>query len=263
MESPSLFDGCLYPSALSARDLESMRAFGVTAALATCSRFPVPSAKELLRQFDDLVGKQLSRLARAGIRGYVALGVPPGCILRRGLGEVLSKLPSYFKGGQVVAVGAVGLGAGGDEELEAFTEQLALAKRLQLPVLVQAPLAQKEAMTRRELSLLKSQKINPRRVAIDGASPKTLGAIIACDFLASLPLHPDEMAAESAVSLVRKFGSRHLAISSHAGLGASDILTLPRFASLLNKSRLSAKVSHRACYTNWIDFLDVAPTVAP
>ena len=88
-----LFDAHLHPEALSDQDLESMRFFGVERALVVAHHFPEPTAKGLRRHFDDLVGKQIPRLARLGIRAYVALGVHPRCIPRRGVSGVLHGLP--------------------------------------------------------------------------------------------------------------------------------------------------------------------------
>lgn len=72
---PALFDLHLYPEGVSDQDLESMRFFGVEAALATTHyALPAITPRKLLAQFDRLISEQLPRMERAGIRAYAAVG---------------------------------------------------------------------------------------------------------------------------------------------------------------------------------------------
>src|SRR5262249_4538442 len=156
-EPPALVDLHLHPEALNDQDLETMRLFGLEAALVPSHRPALhATSRELISQFDQVLDVQLPRLERAGIRAYAALGVDPRCIPRRGLSEVLSALPSYFQGGKVVALGAVGLHRGGEVEEEALREQLALARKLKLRVLVHTPALDKARITRRTLNVLRA-----------------------------------------------------------------------------------------------------------
>jgi len=83
---PSVFDAHLHPQGITNQDLESMRFFGVTSALAVSFASPLPATPaELLSHFDNIVRVQLPRLEQAGIRGYAAVGVDPRCGPRRGL----------------------------------------------------------------------------------------------------------------------------------------------------------------------------------
>ena len=257
-QAPPVFDTQLHPDGLSDTDLESLRVFGVRAALVAAHHFPEPSARALLGHFDDIVTRQLPRLERAGLRAYAALGVHPRCVPRRGLSEVLSQLPAYFHGGKVVAVGAIGLHRGGEEEEEAFVEQVALARRLKLPAIVHTPIRDKERVTRRTLALLRDTSLPPGRVLVDRASGRTVRTIIACGHVAGLTIHPDELPAERAVALIRKFGSARLVLSSHAGEGASDMLGLPRLVSLLSRAKLSRHVIARVSFQNALDFLHLS-----
>jgi uncharacterized protein len=255
-----MFDLNLYPQGLSDQDLDSMRYFGLQSALACPHSLHGPTVRALLASFEEVRHRQLERLRRAGIRGYVALGVHPASLPRRGLSTVLSELPSLFGGGHVVAVGPIGLLKGSAEEEEALVEQLRLARRLKLPVLLQTPAPQKEHITRRTLALLKTTGVSPSRALVCRANARTVRPILACGLYAGMTLHPDEMEAEQAVALVRKLGARRLAVSSSAGEGAGDILVLPRLAHLLEKMQLSKRVISRVMTTNAEDFLRLSPT---
>ncbi|MFP2959123.1 TatD family hydrolase [Myxococcus sp. 1LA] len=255
---PPIFDAHLHPEGLSDQDLESMRFFGVERALVVAHHFPEPTSKALLRHFDDLVERQLPRLERLGIRAYAALGVHPRCIPRRGLSEVLSALPDYFQGGRVVALGETGLHAGGEEEEEAFLEQLALARSLKLRVVVHTPTADKERHTRRILTLLRQSGLLPSRALVDHANARTVRTILEVGHWAGLTLHPEALKAERAVALVRRLGSERLMLNSDAGDGAGDILGLARAANLLAKASLSARIVRRITHENAARFFQVS-----
>lgn len=258
MTVPVLFDAHLHPETLSDDDLESMRFFGVERALALAHNSPVEAtAKTLLAHFDDLLERQLPRLQQHGIHAYAALGVHPQSIPKRGLPEILSALPDYFKGGRVVAVGEVGFHRADETEEEAFTEQLQLARRLKLPVVVHTPHRNKEAITRRVLNLLRASAILPARVLVDHANTRTLKLILECGHFAGLTVHPEELSAERAVALVRQVGTERVLINSDSGDGAGDILGLARCARLLEKAELSRKVIERVSRENAARFLRV------
>jgi predicted metal-dependent TIM-barrel fold hydrolase len=246
-----LFDAHIHPEALADQDLESMRFFGVERALALAHHEPVESRPAQVRaHFEDLLERQLPRLERFGIRAWAALGLHPQALPPRGVPEILSALPEYFRGGRVVALGEIGLHRGGAAEEEAFVEQLQLARRLKLSVVVHTPDRNKEAITRRALTLLRDSGIPPQRVLVDHASARTLRAILARGHYAGLTVHPEELSAERAVALVRSIGTERVVMNSDSGDGAGDILGLARAARLLEKGELSAAVVARVTSEN-------------
>lgn len=258
-KSPALFDAHLHPQGLTEQDLESMRFFGITTALAAADHTPEPTAKGVLAHFDDLLGRQLLRMERAGLQAYAALGVHPLAVPRRGLSHLLSALPGYFRGGKVVALGEIGLHQGTEMEEEAFVEQLHLAKRLKLPVMVHTPSRDKDRITRRTLNLLRTSGIAPGQVLVDHAGPKTVRLILECGHWAGLTIHPDELSAERAAALVRKVGAGKLVLDSDAGDGAKDLLGVARVASRLAKSGISQGVIARVGHRNAEEFFRVQP----
>jgi hypothetical protein len=200
------------------------------------------------------------------VRGYAALGVHPQAVPRRGLSEVLSALPSYFGAGKVVALGAIGLHQGGEAEVEveAFSEQLQLARRLKVPVLVTTPRRDKERVTKQVLRMLGESGLPPQRVLVDRASARTVPLVLECGYWAALAVHPDELSAEAAVAIIRRRGAQKLMVSSSAGAGAGDILSLARLVSLLDKGRLSPQLIAKVAHENAAEFFRVpVPTWSP
>ncbi len=245
------FDPRIHPAALTDQDLETLQIFGVRAVLAVADASAHPATPEgLFAHFDELLGTQLPRLERSGLRAWAALGVHPRVLPHRGLGQVLEVLPGYFKGGKVVALGQLGLARGDEREEEALLEQLALAHQFNRPAIVSAPGVDKERLTRKLLAVLQRSELEAGRILVDGAVGKTVRIIRELGFFAGLTLHPDHLSVEKAVTLVRLLGPERLVLDTAAGDGASDILALGRAAHRLAKGGLSAKVVRRVTRDN-------------
>lgn len=247
-----LFDPRIHPATLTDQDLETLQLFGVRAVVAVGNTpDPGPSSpRALFSQFDELLGTQLPRLERAGLKAWAALGVHPAAIPRRGLGQVLEALPGYFKAGKVIALGQLGLGKGDEREEEALLEQLALARRFHRAAIVSAPGLDGERLARKLLSALRRSKLAPERILVDGAVVRTVRTIRELGYVAGLTLHPERLSVEQAVKLVRTLGPERLVLETAAGDGASDIVALARAAHRLSKARLSSRVIRRVTFEN-------------
>ncbi|MBK7864748.1 MAG: TatD family hydrolase [Archangiaceae bacterium] len=237
-----MFDAHLHPKGLSDTDLETLRFFGLEQALVPAGRASAASVEAILAEFDDVVQVQLPRLEKAGIRGTVAFGVHPFSLPRRGLPELLQKLPEYLSDRRAVAVGAIGLRQGTPVEVDAFEQQLQLARRLKLNVMVWTPAEERVAVTRQTLTVLRESGLEPQAVLVDGADTRTVRLIRECGHFAGLTLHPDCITPETATLLVRKLGPERLVLDTAAGEGACDLLGLARAEHLLAKAGLSNAV---------------------
>jgi predicted metal-dependent TIM-barrel fold hydrolase len=257
--TPELFDAHIHPEGLTDADLESMRFFGISGALVTAHHAARESKpQQILEHFDNVVKTQLARLEKAGIRGYAALGVDPRSVPRRGVSLVLDALPAYFKGGRVRALGEIGLHKGGPTEEHAFVEQLKLARKLKLPVLVHTPHREKTRLTRRALAIVRELLIPPASVLVDHADGTTIRLILESGHFAGLTVHPAELKAERAVALVRKLGTERIVLNTDSGDGAGDLTAHARTAHLLEKAEMSAAVIERVCRSNAMAWLRIA-----
>jgi predicted metal-dependent TIM-barrel fold hydrolase len=246
-----LIDARVHPQALDERDLETLLAFGITGVVVVADGSARPRTPDgLFAHFEHLLERELPRLERAGLRAWAALGVHPAALPKRGLPHVLEVLPSYLKGGRVVALGLLGLLRGGPLEEEALLEQLALAHRFQLPALITTPTENRETVTRRLLTLLRGARVDPARILVDGAVGRTARVIRELGFVAGLTLHPDHLTVERAVALVRQLGPERLVLSSAAGDGASELLAVSRAAHRMLVGGLSRRVAQRVAREN-------------
>ncbi len=259
-----LFDAHLNARALGRRDLADLLFFGVSGALVPVSDWPDQTGAEGVRKaWDDLSGPVIRRMRRIGIAGYAALGIHPARIPRRGLEALLAELPDFLGAPGVVAIGGVGLALGTTREEEVLERQLALAKELRMPVLVQTPWRAKVALTRRVLTLLREAEIEPAQVLVDQADSRTVKMIRACGFwagisLSATPAPAGRNALDEAVHLVASLGPEGLVLASDAGEGPGDLLALARVADRLSAAGLSDAVIRRVCAGNATSLLGIA-----
>jgi predicted metal-dependent TIM-barrel fold hydrolase len=259
---PPIFDAQLYPAALADDDLRDLAFFGVQGAVAVVGDdVPGREPEAILGRFEALVREDLPRLRRAGLAAFGALGLDPRRLPERGLEEILARLPALFSTARLVALGPIGLEAGGAEEEAAFLRQLEVAHDLGRPVIVRTPEREKLRITRRLLALLKESGLPPERVLVDAVTPKTIRLVRACGHAAGIVVHPARLRAEEAVELVRRMGSGALVLGSAAGAGASDLLALPRTAMLLDRAGLSPQIVRRVLRDNALAFFGIDPGV--
>jgi predicted metal-dependent TIM-barrel fold hydrolase len=257
-----VFDAFLHARALSARDLEDLRFFGVTGALVPSDDAVVPAEPAAIRRGWDAVVASARRLRRLGLAGYAALGVHPRRIPLRGLEALLQELPDALGRPEVVALGAVGLAEGTELEERVLARQLELARELRLPVLVATPWRARERITKRVLAILREAELAPEKVLVAGADARTVRAIRACGYLAGLSLSSGggpRGGIDAAARIVGSLGPEGLVLGSDAGLTGGDLLALPRAADRLAKAGLGGAVIRRVCAWNAIRFLGVDP----
>lgn len=246
-----MFDAHLVPRGLSEEDLETLHVFGVTQALVPTRELEGGSSAAALRkEFENVLEKQLPRLARHGISGHAGIGIPAASLPARGLRELLNALPEVLAHPRAVAVGALGLWKGTPAEEEALLAQLAIAARFARPALVSALARGGVERVRKLLVCVRKAPLPPARVLIDGCDAATVGAVRALGFNAGLSLHPDFLTAERAVKLVARLGAEQVILGSRAGESAGDLLALPRAAHLLGKAGLSRAVVDRVTRAN-------------
>jgi hypothetical protein len=257
-----LCDARLHPAGLTDQDLETLRFFGVTHVVAMAeTTLPTTTPATLEEALRRLVKRQRPRLERQGISARFALGVHPATLPGRGLSQVLEQIPALAHKESVVALGLTGLSTGSLDEEDAVRAHLELADHLGLPVVLTSPARDREVMTRQLLRLVQRLDVEPGRLLIDGATTRTAGVIRELGCWVGLTLHPDHLTVEKAADIVAALGSERLVLSSAAGDGASDLLSVPRARNLLAQ-RLSRGVVTRVTWSNAQRFFGLPLTTA-
>jgi uncharacterized protein len=253
------FDAHLAGAALAARDVADLRFFGVAGALCPLGeRGAAATARDLRRDWEAL-HRAVTRLRRLGLGAWAALSVPPTRIPARGAEALLAELPEWLSRRGVAVLGPVGPGAGSPREEEILARQLEMARELRRPVLVSLPASDAGRGLRRAVDLLRESGVDPRRVLVDGAGARGVRVLREIGCCAVLSASSGPGALESAARLVGKLGPEGIALASHAGDGAGDLLALPRAADRMARLGLSEAVIRRVCGRNALAALGLAP----
>ena len=255
-----MFDALLHARALKARDLADLAFFGVTGALVPSDDSIVSATAARVRGGWAETVAAARRLRHAGLAAWAALGIHPARIPLRGLEALLADLPAELGRPEVAALGAVGLGDGGELAERVLVRQLELGRELRRPVVLAAPWRDRERTIKRTLVILREVELPPGRALVAGADPRTVKSIRAMGQLAGVSLSAGaarEDPLDLAVRLVKEHGPEGIVFGSDAGQAGGDLLALPRAADRLARAGLSDAVIRRVCGQNALAFLGV------
>ncbi len=252
-----MFDLRIHPASLRDSDIETLLQFSVRHAL-LFNPFTATdaSADGLIAGFDALLEQRL-RLKRLGLTSWVALGVHPSSLPKRGLERVLDAIQTRADPASVRALGAVGLSTGTPRHLEAFDAQVQLAVQLRLPILATLPVRQVSRAVALTLERLQALEVDSAQVCIDAGDVRALRPILHFGFVAGLTVHPDHLSVEAAVAQVNALGTTRVMLGSAAGHSASDLLSLALTAHRLEQQGLSASAIRRVTKENAAHWLGV------
>ncbi len=165
----------LHPIYRSIKDLRKFRHMGVKDIIATTVLPIEPSgARTYYDFFEWLCVREKARLKEINLRIHPCVGIPPmgGSRNPKLIDEALMYVEEFVRTEKAVGIGEIGMGTGRKEEYQAFKRQLLIAKKHDVPVIIQAPKQNKTAMTSMILKELKKSKIS--RAIIDHCDKEVL-----------------------------------------------------------------------------------------
>lgn len=217
-----------------------------------CSYFPVrPSGPStLIDLYKWLLEDESARLARFGIKAWVAAGIHPRSIPERGVEEVLVRLRELFSTGGVSALGEVGLETGSGEEVELLASQLRLAKEHRMPAIIHTPRKDKTRMLEKTLAILDEEGMPLNRVILDHLTPELVQRARSMGALAGLTVQPGKLSPSDVGDIVLKNGPEGIVVNSDLGNVPSDPLALPRVGQHLAAIGIGKGDIEMVTYTN-------------
>ena len=238
-------------------DYQAMRSAGIVAVIEPAfwlgqPRTEVGSFKDY---FSSLVGWEQFRASQFGIRHYCTIGLNSKEANNVPLAEqVMEILPLYVLKENVVAIGEIGYDDQTPEEDRFFREQLELAKKVDLPVMVHTPHRDKKQGTIRSMEVILEHGIDPSMVVIDHNNEETVRDVLDRGFWAGFTIYPKtKMGNERMVKVVEKFGSERIIVDSSADWGVSDPLAVPKTANLMKLRGIPEEDIRLTCYQNALD----------
>ncbi|MCA6074297.1 TatD family hydrolase [Fulvivirga sedimenti] len=238
-------------------DYEAMRKAGIVAIIEPAfwlgqPRTEVGSFKDY---FSSLVGWEQFRASQFGIRHYCTIGLNSKEANNVALAEqVMEILPLFVLKENVVAVGEIGYDDQTPEEDRFFREQLELAKKVDLPVMVHTPHRDKKRGTIRSMEVILEHGIDPSMVVIDHNNEETVQDVLDRGFWAGFTIYPKtKMGNERMVKIVEQYGSERIIVDSSADWGVSDPLAVPKTANLMKIRGIAEEDIYKTCYRNALD----------
>jgi predicted metal-dependent TIM-barrel fold hydrolase len=253
-----LFDPHIHMTSRTTDDYEAMAAAGVVALVEPAFWLGQPRnhAGTFEDYFASLIGWERFRASQFGIRHYCTLALNPKEANNPRVAQaVLDLLPKYLRKEGVVAVGEVGYDDLTPEEDRCFEFQIALAGKLELPLLVHTPHRDKKRGTQRSLDLIKSMKFPEERVLIDHNNEETLPLVLKTGCWAAHSIYPKtKMDERRMVALVREYGSERILINSAADWGVSDPLKVPKTVAHMREAGIPDSEIEKIAWRNPIAF---------
>ena len=253
-----LFDPHIHMTSRTTADYEAMAQAGVVAVLEPS--FWLGQPRTHVGTFEDyfntLLGWERFRASQFGIRHFCALSLNPKEANDPGVARgVLDLLPRYLQKDGVVAVGEIGFDDITADEERCFTEQVELAKRFDLPVLVHTPHRDKRRGTERSLALIYDVGFPAERVLVDHNTEETLPLVLEAGCWAGHSIYPHtKMDEPRMVALVKQYGAERVLVNSAADWGVSDPLKVPKTVVAMRAAGISDRDIETIVWRNPVAF---------
>ncbi|MEX0649265.1 MAG: TatD family hydrolase [Balneolaceae bacterium] len=238
-------------------DYTAMRNAGVVAVIEPAFWIGQPrtNSGSMLDYFSWIVGWERFRAAQFGIRHYCTIGLNAKESNNEALAEeVMDLIPRYAGKEGVVAIGEIGYDDMTKLEERYFSQQLELAKKFDMLVLVHTPHRNKKEGTLRSMDLCEDHGLDPAKVIIDHNNEETVKAVHDRGYWTAFTIYPGtKMGNERMVEIVKEYGTERIFIDSAADWGHSDPLGVPKTAQLMLERGVAKDDVQKVTYGNALE----------
>jgi predicted metal-dependent TIM-barrel fold hydrolase len=221
-------------------DYERMSLAGVRAVLEPAFWLGQPRTHlgTFVDYFDTLIGWERFRAQQFGIHHFCTMGLNPReANDDRVNRDVLSVLPRYCEKDSCVGVGEIGLDDQTAKEERFMAEQIQLAIRHGLPVLVHTPHRDKKKGFERCIAIVRESGLPMQRVLLDHGNEETIKITRDLGCWSGFSIYPNtKMDPARMVAIVQEYGVERMVVNSAADWGVSDPMMVPRTAVKLEQA---------------------------
>lgn len=254
MSDLKIIDPHIHMSSRTTDDYEAMAAAGVVAVIEPAFWLGQPRTNvgSFIDYYSSLVGWERFRASQFGIQHYCTIGLNSKESNNEKLAdEVMEILPRFACKERVVAIGEIGYDDMSQSEEKYFKAQCALAKELDMLVMIHTPHRNKKEGTTRSMDLCLDMGLEPSKVVIDHNNEETVKEVLDRGFWAAFTIYPKtKMGNERMVEVVRQYGSERIIVDSSADWGVSDAMAVPKTARLMLDRGIDRKDVEATCYHN-------------
>lgn len=247
-------DATIYASRRSPAELELMSAAGCAAVIEPITWLGTnrQHAETYLEDFERLVGPEARRAAHFGLGYGACLGILPHEATHTGVANaVLNAMPRYLEQDNVVAIGEIGLGNGSPVEEDIFRRQVRLARRHELPVVLQARPTDRPEHVTRMLNVAAEEGLPARYMLVNGVNEASALTVRRFGAWAGLTIDPQtHIRVEAAVGLIAREGTDGYVLNSAAGRLMGDPLAVPRTARAMAEANVPLSAIEKLTFHN-------------
>ena len=149
------------------------------------------SAETLADYWEYLITFERQRAAEFGINHYCAISINPKEANNKELTENAFKKIDGFLGREgVVALGEIGFDMITKQEEDVFRNQLLLAEKLEMPIIIHTPHINKLEGTKKTFDLIKDYNITKSRIIVDHNTEETIELSLSQDVIVGITVYP-------------------------------------------------------------------------
>ena len=215
--------------------------------------------------FQLILDFETVRARRFGIDHYAAVSVNPkeaeNVALAR---EVFAGMDQYLTHPRCVALGEIGFNNITPSEETVFVEQLDMAFKHKLPIIIHLPHTKKPEGTSRILAILRATHIPEDMILIDHNTEDTMPILRDTGYYLGLTVYPISKLTPARVSaIIRQFGGERVLVNGSADWGISDPLSLVKVVEYLKGYGHSAATMQGLVFSTANAFYSHSPKWKP
>jgi len=214
---------------------------------------------QLILDFETVRGR------RFGVDHYAAISVNPKEAEDTGIvKEVLAGMEAYLDHERCVAVGEIGFNNITANEQWAFIEQLHIAKRRDMPVLIHTPHVDKLRGTKRIAEIVRAEGMDVDKIVIDHNTEQTMAVSYATGCWCGMTVYPiSKLTPQRVSNIIKQFGSERLFVNGSADWGISDPLSLVKVVDYMRGDGHDEQTIQRLVFENANAFYSHSPNWKP
>jgi len=202
-----------------------------------------------------------NRAAKRGMKHFCTIAMNPkeaeNLTLSR---EVIAGMKEFLDRSTAVGIGEIGLNNITPNEEKVMAEQLEMAKKLDVPVIIHTPHNNKLEGTQRIIAICQESKANPARINIDHNTEETIRFTLEAGFWAGVTMYPrTKCTPQRGRDMVEKFGAERILLNSACDWETSDPLAVPKCAKLMCDTGFTRTQVRRVVWENPYHFLAQSP----
>jgi predicted metal-dependent TIM-barrel fold hydrolase len=202
-----------------------------------------------------------NRAAKRGMKHFCTIAMNPKEAEQLSLArEVIAGMMPFLDRQTSIGIGEIGFNNITKNEEIVLREQLEIARKLAVPVIIHTPHNNKLEGTLKTLAICKEVGVNPELINIDHNTEETIQHVLEGGFYAGITMYPrTKCTPQRARDMIDQYGSERILLNSACDWETSDPLAVPKAARLMLQTGFTRAQTSRVVWDNPYDFLSQSP----